>query len=79
MRIIINEIPTVITINSNKKRITAVIIDDNGTVVKGHALCDPTDTFDLEFGTELAISRAIQRYSARKVRILIRESEQRGK
>lgn len=76
--VIVTEATTLVTINNRKKLVTAVVIDDSGNIVKGHALCDPADEFDPEFGTDLAIARAEERYNAKQVRLLLKESDKRG-
>ena len=75
---IIDGITTFVTVNPNTKLVTAVVMDNVGNVVKGHALCDPADKFDPEFGMDLAVARAEARYNERQVKKLLQESERRG-
>jgi hypothetical protein len=75
---IIDGITTFVTVNPNKKLVTAVVIDSVGNIVKGHALCDPADKFDPEFGMDLAVARAEARYNARQEKRLLQESDKRG-
>ena len=46
-----------------------------GVEAKGYALCDPTDTWDENFGIRLAYSRAMGRLSRKLERYLIRQSK----
>jgi hypothetical protein len=77
----IRELTTMVTASKKGKKgtilVTAVIIDEVGNVVKGHALCDPADTFDEHFGASLAVSRAYIRYFTRQEKFLRRESDNR--
>jgi len=75
---IIDTATTFVTVNPKKKLVTAVVIDNVGNVVKGHALCDPADKFDPEFGMDLAIARAEARYNVRQEKKLLQESDKRG-
>jgi hypothetical protein len=75
---VVYEPTTFVTVNNEKKLVTAVVIDEVGNIVKGHALCDPADKFDTDFGINLAVVRAEARYNAKQEKLLLQESEQRG-
>jgi hypothetical protein len=73
----ITERHTFVTVNKRKKLVTAIIIDEAGNIIKGHALCDPEDIFDRDFGAALATARASIRYFKRQEKLLLRESDRK--
>lgn len=66
---------TQLVVSNHYPVITAVIVDGDGNVVRGHAKCHESDQFDFEFGRKLATARATARYGRKLERSLARAAK----
>jgi hypothetical protein len=53
--------------NKDGKQVVVAISRHAGQIVKGYAVCDPADEFDLEVGKKLAAARCNKKVLAKKL------------
>ena len=54
-------------VNKDGKQVVVAVSRHAGQTVKGYAVCDPADEFDLEVGKKLAAARCNQKVLAKKI------------